>query len=242
MWESPQPATVTTAVAPAQTDIPATSSTAVPTDTVAATAAPSVSVTPVPSDTPVLAGTLAPTATPQPMVAGAANLRDGPGTNYPVVGRASAGQALEIVASDAARIWFELKDGSWISGQLVQNAPRVQVETNIPAPPAPTHTPVPPPPPAPPASVSQQLVGLTSPIAHGAYATITVRTQPGINCSITVYYMSGASTAQELGPEVAGADGICSWTWKVGTRTTPGTWSIVVTTGSVTNNYPFVVQ
>lgn len=93
-----------------------------------------------------------------------------------------------------------------------------------------------------PSTGKQELVSLTSPIAHGANATIKVRTSPGTSCSITVYYKSGASEAQGLGPMIAGSDGLCSWTWKVGTRTTPGTWSIVVTTGTTTRDYPFVVQ
>jgi hypothetical protein len=100
--------------------------------------------------------------------------------------------------------------------------------------PLPTSTPAPTP--------FQDLVSLISPVDHGADATITVRTLPAVQCSITVYYKSGPSTAQGLSPQMANGDGICSWTWKVGTNTTPGTWRIVVTTGGVTKTYPFVVQ
>ena len=46
---------------------------------------------------------------------------------------------------------------------------------------------------------------------------------------IAVYYKSGASRAQGLYPK-RGAR--ISWTWKVGTRTTPGRWGIVVSCGS----------
>ena len=62
-------------------------------------------------------------------------------------------------------------------------------------------------------SASQQLVSLTLPVARGADAVLT-----------------------------AGADGTCSWTWYVGPSTTPGTWSITVTAGGVTQTYPFVAQ
>ncbi len=98
-----------------------------------------------------------------------------------------------------------------------------------PPPPPPTSTLPPPPtdtqPPAPTqASDFQELVGLTSPVNAGADATMTVRTTPGAACSIAVYYKSGRSEAQGLEPKTAGGDGICSWTWKVGSRTTPGTW------------------
>jgi hypothetical protein len=121
---------------------------------------------------------------------------------------------------------------------------RLPAPTRTPAPIVPTNTvaPVLPTNTAPAVSDFQELVSLTSPVSAGAYATITVRTTPGASCSIVVYYKSGPSTAQGLGPKTAGGDGICSWTWKVGTRTTPGTWSIVVTTGTVTQQYPFVVQ
>jgi len=91
-------------------------------------------------------------------------------------------------------------------------------------------------------SISQELVSLTSPVNVGVRATITVRTVGGVLCSIVVNYKSGPSRAQGLGPKTSGADGICSWTWMVGTNTTPGTWSIVVTTGSNTKLYYFTVR
>lgn len=89
---------------------------------------------------------------------------------------------------------------------------------------------------------TQELVSLTSPVSPGYYASITVKTNPGAGCSITVYYKSGASKAQGLDPIIADSNGLCSWTWKVGARTTPGTWSISVTTGGVTQRYPLVVE
>ena len=91
-------------------------------------------------------------------------------------------------------------------------------------------------------AITQELVSLTSPISPGADATITVRTTSGVSCSIVVNYKSGPSQAQGLDPKTAGSDGVCSWTWKVGTNTTPGTWSIVVTTGGIARMYTFVVQ
>lgn len=73
-----------------------------------------------------------------------------------------------------------------------------------------------------------QITSLTSPINRGAYATISILTAPNILCTITVYYKSGPSEAQGLEPKMSDGDGNCSWTWKVGTRTTPGNWEIVV--------------
>jgi len=63
---------------------------------------------------------------------------------------------------------------------------------------------------------------------QGNDATLRASTLAGASCSITVYYKSGPSTAAGLFPKVADADGRASWTWRVGTRTTPGTYRIEV--------------
>ena len=73
-----------------------------------------------------------------------------------------------------------------------------------------------------------QIVSVTSPVRPGANATLVAQTTSGAVCSITVYYKSGASTAQGLYSKTADSSGRVSWTWKVGTRTTPGSWRIVV--------------
>ena len=79
------------------------------------------------------------------------------------------------------------------------------------------------------AAANVRLVSVTSPIRHGAYATLNVSVSRTATCSITVYYRSGTSVAQGLYPK----RGLrLSWTWKVGTRTTPGRWPIVVACGS----------
>jgi hypothetical protein len=84
-----------------------------------------------------------------------------------------------------------------------------------------------------PAAVVQQplpitVISLTSPVSHGNAANLSVRTAPGAECTITVTYKSGPSRARGLVPNTAGDDGIVSWTWIVGTRTTPGKWPITV--------------
>ncbi len=106
-------------------------------------------------------------------------------------------------------------------------------------------------PPTPQPTVSQkelkiEVVSLTSPIPPGAMASITIQTFPGTDCTITVYYKSGASNAAGLGPQTADASGKVTWSWKVGTRTTPGVWRIVVTASlngeKVTKEIPFEVK
>jgi hypothetical protein len=81
------------------------------------------------------------------------------------------------------------------------------------------------------AAAKVRLASVTSPVSAGSYATLTASVSPARACSITVYYMSGPSEAQGLYPKRP-VRGRVSWTWKVGTRTTPGRWSIVVSCGS----------
>jgi hypothetical protein len=90
------------------------------------------------------------------------------------------------------------------------------------------------------AAASVRLLSVTSPINHGAYATLAVSVTPTARCSITVYYKSGPSEAQGLVPQRGRR---ITWTWKVGTRTTPGRWPIVVSCGSAgTLHTSFVVR
>jgi hypothetical protein len=73
------------------------------------------------------------------------------------------------------------------------------------------------------------LISVTSPAAPFTDATLTISTTPGAGCSIVVHYKSGPSRAKGLIPKVASASGRVSWTWRVGSNTTPGRWPIVVT-------------
>ena len=82
------------------------------------------------------------------------------------------------------------------------------------------------PPPA--ESLFLEIKSVTSLVSPGAYATLKARATPSAQCTITVYYKSGPSKAQGLYRKQADSHGDVSWTWKVGTRTTPGSWRIVV--------------
>jgi len=81
-------------------------------------------------------------------------------------------------------------------------------------------------------SPTLRIISVTSPVNPGANATLAAVTSPGVSCSITVYYKSGPSTAAGLEPKTADSNGNVTWTWKVGTNTTPGSWRIVVTANS----------
>ncbi|MEZ4868789.1 MAG: SH3 domain-containing protein [Caldilineaceae bacterium] len=93
-----------------------------------------------------------------------ANLRGGPGTNFPVVGSVRTGQALAITGRNPAGDWLQLADGKWIAAFLVTNAPAdlsvtgaptvaaqtvAPTVTSIPPTPLPAPTPTPTPTPAP---------------------------------------------------------------------------------------------
>jgi outer membrane biosynthesis protein TonB len=95
-------------------------------------------------------------------------------------------------------------------------------------PPTPTPRPTPTPAPTPKPSLALSFTSLTSPVSPGSLATATVKTTPGAYCSIVVEYKSGRSTASGLGPKDANGSGVASWTWKVGTRTTAGSWPVTV--------------
>lgn len=91
-----------------------------------------------------------------------------------------------------------------------------------------------------------EILYVTSPVGRGQYANLQARTLPGATCTITVYYKSGPSRASGLYSKIADSEGLVSWSWRVGTRTTPGTWRIVVTATkggqTVTQTTFFTVQ
>jgi hypothetical protein len=115
--------------------------------------------------TPAETPTTAPTPTPQVaevIINSSINVRQGPGTNYNIIGAASQGERFPATGKNQAGDWWQINyrgQAGWVFGQLVtpQNTGGVQVAQNIPAPPPPpppTNTPVPqptqPPAPAPP--------------------------------------------------------------------------------------------
>lgn len=93
-----------------------------------------------------------------------------------------------------------------------------------------------------PASLKLTIASLTTPIHRGATATLVAHTKAGASCSIDVEYSSGPSTAQGLGDKTANSSGVVSWSWKIGSRTTFGSWPVTIscnvgdTFGSVEKN------
>jgi hypothetical protein len=82
-----------------------------------------------------------------------------------------------------------------------------------------------------------RLVQVTSPVSAGSEASVTVAVSPAQTCSITVNYKSGFSQAAGLYPQRGTR---ITWTWTVGSRTTPGRWPIVVSctrSGSIQTSF-----
>lgn len=75
------------------------------------------------------------------------------------------------------------------------------------------------------------LLSLTETVARGKEATVTVQGVPGRTYTITVYYPSSVSTAKGLEPKAADTDGVVSWSWRVGSRTSEGSHRIEISDG-----------
>lgn len=65
-------------------------------------------------------------------------------------------------------------------------------------------------------------------VRRGATASVAIKTAAKASCSITVRYKSGPSTAAGLVSKQANANGVVSWAWKIGTRTTSGNWPVII--------------
>ena len=85
------------------------------------------------------------------------------------------------------------------------------------------------------------LQSVTSPVKRGSTAYMEIKGTPGVEYSIVVRYSTSVSKAADLVPKVADENGLVTWKWRVGSRTTPGTYTITVTGGGDTLETVFVV-
>ena len=85
------------------------------------------------------------------------------------------------------------------------------------------------------------ILSVTTPVECGAMATLTAKGKPGVEYDIDVVYKKTGSKANGLENKNAAADGIVSWTWKVGAGTTPGTYTITVKGGNEKDTIQFTV-
>ena len=93
-------------------------------------------------------------------------------------------------------------------------------------------------------STSLKLNNKSSRVSPGENAHISVTGKPNTEYSIIVDYPSGYSEAEGLYNKTSDSNGVVSWTWEVGTRTTPGTYPITITDLSTYdfNTYYFTVE
>jgi outer membrane biosynthesis protein TonB len=84
-------------------------------------------------------------------------------------------------------------------------------------------------------------IKVTSPISPNSIATLTAKVAPNTEYDISVYYSSSASKADGLEAKVSDANGNISWSWKVGGRTKPGTYRIVIAGGGEKKESTFTV-
>lgn len=89
-----------------------------------------------------------------------------------------------------------------------------------------------PPQPAANAKVGAAVHMLTSPVAQGANASITVKTTPAAECTIKVVYDKTPSTDSGLIAKVADEYGMVSWSWTVEVSAPTGKWPAKVTCSS----------
>lgn len=133
-----------------------------------------------------------------------------------------------VPATVGAHIWlqgryvFDLQHGGW-----AELHPLYRWGAGTAPQPGPTPRPTPTPKPG--SAITVRITSLTSPITRGAFATLVARTKAGASCTIVVRYKSGPSKAAGLGPKTASSSGSVSWTWKVGSRTTVGSWPVTAT-------------
>ena len=80
-------------------------------------------------------------------------------------------------------------------------------------------------------NASLQILSWPEVIGRNETGTVKIKGKANTEYTITVYYKSGSSSASGLDPKTSDANGYVSWFWKVGGRTAPGTYRIVVEGG-----------
>jgi hypothetical protein len=92
------------------------------------------------------------------------------------------------------------------------------------------------------ANESASVQMLTSPVAPGSNASVTVKTNPSSECTIAVEYNKVASKDSGLRLKTADEFGIVSWTWTVEVSVPLGTWPVKVTCINTANKKSAFVQ
>ncbi len=155
------PFTPTPTRTPKPTFTPTPKSAAVQLPTAGSTKAPAATAgnqsTPVPSAPTATPVPPTPTPIPSPFAvvkAETLNVRSGPTTRHPIVGKVAKGDRLDIIGKNKQGTWWKVKlpngKTGWVYAELVEASGNLKQVAVASAPPAPTPTPRPTPTPAPP--------------------------------------------------------------------------------------------
>lgn len=79
-------------------------------------------------------------------------------------------------------------------------------------------------------------------VSPGDTGFVTIQGKPGVTYTITVTYKSGPSKAKGLDPQTADDQGAVTWNWKIGSKTSSGTFNITVSGGGETRKVTFQVK
>lgn len=79
-------------------------------------------------------------------------------------------------------------------------------------------------------------------ISRNETGTVKVQGKPNTEYTISVYYKSGESQAEGLEAKTSDNDGYVSWSWKIGGRTSAGTFKIVVSGGGESKTVYFSIK
>lgn len=77
-----------------------------------------------------------------------------------------------------------------------------------------------------------ELISMTTPVAQGKSATVSICGKADTEYSIKVMYSSGPSSAKGLEPKMSDENGNVSWTWRIGGSTAVGMHEIKITDGN----------
>ena len=194
---------------------------------------------------PTATPTPAPTNTPTPAPARSArivntegqgaNMRRAPSVSAPRVRLVEEGTIVELVGGEQrgdGYTWRNIRDVDGEAGYVI-----VEYLQPIQAPPG--ATPMLPPP-------SIRIEDITSPVARGGEATLTIVTRPGVRCELRPLIFGPSTLPREgLESKTADAQGMCSWTWKVPEDVVPGAWRYRISAGEgegrATREVPIVI-
>ena len=115
---------------------------------------------------------------------------------------------------------------TWYMGEYGDDTASSAIATPVELSPPPTITPTKP---APDAKVGASVQMLTSPVLPGSNASISVKTNAGAECSISVEYNKIPSTDSGLKKMIANDFGMVNWAWTVESSTPLGKWPVEVT-------------